>query len=143
MAQVISSLTVSLRRASDFNIDINEYQTNLVPFQKRHFMLTSFAPLKSIEAPPGPLSVEQMVHEAFETENLLANCNPAANDKIMACCLIFRGNVSTIDANAALDTIKRRQTINLVDWCPTGFKIGINANAPGYVKDGQLAHMDR
>lgn len=32
IAQVISTLTVSLRRASDFNIDINEYQTNLVPF---------------------------------------------------------------------------------------------------------------
>ena len=47
MAQVISSLTISLRRSSDFNIDINEYQTNLVPFKKRHFMLASYAPLKS------------------------------------------------------------------------------------------------
>jgi len=58
IAQVISSLTLSLRRFSDFNIDINEYQTNLVPFQKRHFMLTSFAPLRSIDAEPAPLSVD-------------------------------------------------------------------------------------
>ena len=99
-------------------------------------MLTSFAPIKSIEAPPGPMSVEQMTNEAFHNENLLADCQPAANDKLMACCLIFRGNVSTIEANSALETIKRKQTVNLVDWCPTGFKIGINGNVPGYVRDG-------
>jgi len=52
IAQVISSLTVSLRRTSDFNIDINEFQTNLVPFKKRHFMLTSFSPMQTIEQSP-------------------------------------------------------------------------------------------
>ena len=65
IAQVISSLTLSLRRFSDFNVDINEYATNLVPFQKRHFMLTSFSPLRSIDLEPTPLSVAQMTQEAF------------------------------------------------------------------------------
>ena len=65
IAQVISSLTLSLRRFSDFNVDINEYATNLVPFQKRHFMLTSFSPLRSIDQEPTPVSVAQMTQEAF------------------------------------------------------------------------------
>ena len=74
IAQVISSLTISLRRSSDFNIDINEYQTNLVPFKKRHFMLASYSPLNSIEESPGPYPVEQMTQDAFETDMLLADC---------------------------------------------------------------------
>ena len=74
MAQVISSLTVSLRRTSDFNIDINEYQTNLVPFKKRHFMLTSFAPIRSADGAPETTSVDQMTSDAFEQDMLLADC---------------------------------------------------------------------
>ena len=99
IAQVISSLTISLRRKSEFNIDINEFQTNLVPFQKQHFMLTSFTPTFSIETSPGPLSVEQMTLDAFKHENLFAECEQTKGDKYMACCLIYRGNVSTIEAN--------------------------------------------
>lgn len=105
IAQVISSLTISLRRQSDFNIDINEYQTNLVPFQKRHFMLASFSPIKSVEEAPEAYSVEQMTADAFERDMLLADCEDKAGDKYMACCLIYRGDVSTIDANRAVDLV--------------------------------------
>ena len=65
MAQVISSLTISLRRSSDFNIDINEYQTNLVPFKRRHFMMASYAPVKSDQETPRSYSVEQMTSDVF------------------------------------------------------------------------------
>ena len=30
------------------------------------------------------------------------------------------------DVNAAVATIKTKRTIQFVDWCPTGFKCGIN-----------------
>ena len=65
IAQVISSLTVSLRRASDFNIDIQEYATNLVPFPKLNFMLTSFAPLRAFDDPIVK-SVKEITWDAFE-----------------------------------------------------------------------------
>ena len=143
IAQVISSLTISLRRSSDFNIDINEYQTNLVPFKKRHFMLASYSPLNSIEESPGPYSVEQMTQDAFETDMLLADCEQTEGDKYMACCLIYRGNVSSLDANRAVSLAQRQKTFNMVDWCPTGFKIGINRSAPGYIKTGDFARTNR
>merc|ERR1719360_358353 len=44
----------------------------------------------------------------------------------MACCLLFRGDVVPKDVNAAIATIKTKRTIQFVDWCPTGFKVGIN-----------------
>jgi tubulin alpha len=30
------------------------------------------------------------------------------------------------DISAAIATIKTKKTIRFVDWCPTGFKVGIN-----------------
>lgn len=44
----------------------------------------------------------------------------------MACALLYRGDVVPRDANQAISSIKTRRTIQFVDWCPTGFKLGIN-----------------
>ena len=49
IAQVISSLTCSLRFEGALNVDINEFQTNLVPYPRIHFMLCSYAPVVSAE----------------------------------------------------------------------------------------------
>ena len=49
ISQVISSLTVSLRFDGALNVDINEFQTNLVPYPRIHFMLSSYAPVISAE----------------------------------------------------------------------------------------------
>ena len=62
-------------------------------------MLASFAPLKSMEESPGPYSVEQMTSDAFENDMQFADCKQTPGDKYMACCLIYRGDVSTIEAN--------------------------------------------
>lgn len=47
VAQVVSSATASLRYKGDMNVDLNEFQTNLVPFPRVHFPLVSFSPLSS------------------------------------------------------------------------------------------------
>ncbi|MEJ1287398.1 hypothetical protein NN561_018416 [Cricetulus griseus] len=46
------------------------------------------------------------------------------------------------DANAAIATIKTKHTIQFVDWCPTGFKVGIN-QPPTVVPGGDLAKVQR
>ena len=55
-----SSLTASLRFDGALNVDITEFQTNLVPYPRIHFMLTSYAPVISAEkayASASPLRV--------------------------------------------------------------------------------------
>ena len=42
----------------------------------------------------------------------------------------MQGDVVPKDVNAAVATIKTKRTIQFVDWCPTGFKCGINYQPP-------------
>jgi tubulin alpha len=42
----------------------------------------------------------------------------------VACCLLYRGDVVPKDTQAAVASIKTKRTIQFVDWCPTGFKVG-------------------
>merc|ERR1712151_998363 len=49
IAQIISSLTASLRFDGALNVDLTEFQTNLVPYPRIHFMLSSYAPVISAE----------------------------------------------------------------------------------------------
>jgi tubulin alpha len=57
----------------------------------------------------------------------------------MACCLMYRGDVVPKDVNAAVATIKTKRTIQFVDWCPTGFKCGINYQPPTVVPGACLS----
>ncbi|XP_054043411.1 tubulin alpha chain-like [Rissa tridactyla] len=40
-------------------------------------------------------------------------------------------------------TIKSKRSIQFVDWCPTGFKVGINYQPPMVVPGGDLAKVQR
>merc|ERR1740122_697776 len=61
----------------------------------------------------------------------------------MACCHLYRGDVVPKDVNAAIATIKTKRSIQFVDWCPTGFKVGINYQPPTVVPGGDLAKVQR
>merc|ERR1712006_29656 len=56
---------------------------------------------------------------------------------------MYRGDVVPKDVNAAVATIKTKRTIQFVDWCPTGFKCGINYQPPTVVPGGDLAKVMR
>merc|ERR1711881_188786 len=143
LGQIISSLTASLRFDGALNVDLTEFQTNLVPYPRIHFPLVTYAPIISAEkAYHEQLSVAEITNACFEPANQMVKCDPRLG-KYMACCMLYRGDVVPKDVNAAIATIKTKRTIQFVDWCPTGFKCGINYQPPTVVPGGDLARVDR
>jgi len=143
VAQVISSLTASLRFSGALNMDISEFQTNLVPFPRIHFMLSSYAPVVSKEkAFHEANSVAEITQAAFEKDSMMAECDPR-HGKYMACCLMYRGDIVPKSVTAAVSTMKTKSTVQFVDWSPCGFKCGINAQPPTSVPDNVMAAVQR
>merc|ERR1712018_160847 len=143
IAQIISSITASLRFDGALNVDLNEFQTNLVPYPRIHYPLATYAPLVSAEkAYHEGLSVDVITKACFEAENQMVKCDPK-NGKYMAVCLLYRGDVVPKDVNAAIANVKTQKSIQFVDWCPTGFKVGINYQPPTVVPGGDLAKVHR
>jgi tubulin alpha len=143
VAQVISSLTASLRFSGALNMDISEFQTNLVPFPRIHFMLSSYAPVISKEKSVlEAMSVAEITQSAFEKDSMMAECDPR-HGKYMACCLMYRGDVVPKSVTQAVSTMKTKSSVQFVDWSPCGFKCGINAQPPTAVPGSIMAAVQR
>lgn len=166
IAQVVSSITSSLRFDGSLNVDLNEFQTNLVPYPRIHYPLISYAPVVSAaKSSHESFKVSDLTFQCkllryisdhpsqvltgspgFEPNNQMVVCDPR-NGKYMAVALLYRGDVVPRDCNEAITAVKARATFNLVEWCPTGFKLGINYQRPMAVpapaEDGALASVER
>jgi len=115
IAQVVSSLTASLRFDTSLTVDIKDFETNLVPYPRVHFMLSSYAPvISAAKAHYEQCSVVEITSSAFEPASMMAKCHPC-HGKYMACVLMYRGDVLRKDVNAAFATVKNKQAIQFVD----------------------------
>ncbi|KAH6853478.1 Tubulin/FtsZ [Chaetomium sp. MPI-CAGE-AT-0009] len=148
IAQVVSSITSSLRFDGALNVDLNEFQTNLVPYPRIHYPLISYAPvISAAKSAHESFKVSDLTFQCFEPNNQMVVCDPR-NGKYMAVALLYRGDVVHHDCGAAVAALKAKASFNLVEWCPTGFKIGINYQKPVAVPTtspdaGGLAPVDR
>ena len=143
LAQCVSSITASLRFDGQLNVDLTEFQTNLVPYPRIHFPLVSYSPIIPAEkAYHEALTVSEITNAVFEPSNMMVKCDPR-HGKYMACCMMYRGDVVPKDVNASIVTIKSKRTIQFVDWCPTAFKVGINNQPPTVVPGGDVAKVQR
>ncbi|EDO14634.1 hypothetical protein Kpol_309p2 [Vanderwaltozyma polyspora DSM 70294] len=143
IAQVVSSVTASLRFDGSLNVDLNEFQTNLVPYPRIHFPLVSYAPILSkSKVSHESNSVAEITNACFEPTNQMVKCDPRTG-KYMANCLLYRGDVVTRDVQTAVAQVKNKKTVQMVDWCPTGFKIGICYEPPTATPNSQLSSVNR
>jgi len=143
LAQVVSSLTCSLRFQGQLNVDLNEFQTTLVTYPRIHYCCEAYAPiLPPKKASHDTMSVLDLTAKVFEPDSMMMKVDPR-HGQYMAAALLYRGDVTPFEVNKAVGTVKGKRTIKFVDWCPTGVKIGINAEAPTLVPGGDLAKVAR
>jgi tubulin alpha len=138
ICKVVSSMTAAIRFDGELNVDMNEFQTNLVPFPRLHFMTTSLAPV---------ISGDKAKHEAHDCKRITDDClQPnsflvkytdfdVVEDKYMAISVNYRGDIKSQESNSVIQWVKQNGKVSFVEWCPTGFKIGLN-NVPAAKKKG-------
>ncbi|KAF0978155.1 hypothetical protein FDP41_002670 [Naegleria fowleri] len=143
IAQTVSSLTCSLRFPGSLNVDLNEFQTNLVPYPRIHFMLSSLAPMVSVtEQHYANNNAAELTSHVFEPNNMMAKCDPRSG-KYISCCLMYRGkDIVNKDVSDAVKVMKSKSSIQFVDWSPCAFKIGINEKSPTMLPGSEMAQVD-
>ncbi|KAF5295298.1 hypothetical protein FQA39_LY13163 [Lamprigera yunnana] len=143
LAQVVSTITASMRFEGAVNVDLAEFKTNLVPYPRIHFPLISYAPFSSsAKAFHEQMSVAELTCTCFEPSNQMVKCDPSTG-KYVSCCWLYRGDVAPMDVNNAIVCIKNKKSQLFVDWSPTGFKVGVNFHPPTTVPCGDLARINR
>lgn len=130
IGQVVSTCTASLRFEGPMNVDMIEFQTNLVPYPRIHFPLCTYSPFIPRSAGGlGDQSTIQITQSCFHPSTQLVKCDPLQG-KYICCCMLYRGAADPTDINVAIKNLKCRKDIRFVDWSPSAFKIGINSQPP-------------
>jgi len=142
IAKAVSSMTASLRFEGELNVDLNEFQTNLVPFPRLHFMITSMAPVvtkKKMETTN--TNIQSITETCFSAQNFMTKIADfdAEEDKYMAISVNYRGTAKAKEANATVQWLKTNKKVTFVEWCPTGFKVGLNQEPPAILEDDKIA----
>jgi len=146
IAKSVSSMTASLRFEGELNVDLNEFQTNLVPFPRLHFMITSMSPVTTEKKKEtAAKEIKQITEECFQQKNFFAKIADfdAEEDKYMAISVNFRGSVMSKKANGTVQWMKDHKKIVFVEWVPTGFKVGLNEIPAKRVEDDEMADFER
>lgn len=141
LSQVISAITAPLRFDGIINVDLTEFQTNLVPYPRIHFPLITYAPfVPAHQMDREELSIATITNACFLPGNQLVKCDPTGG-KYMACCMLYRGCIPPKDVSDAIYNIRKRGIMRFVNWCPTGFKVGINYQSPICPSGSGLANV--
>eukprot|EP01083_Nonionella_stella_P232270 819573_1 len=81
-------MTASLRFEGELNVDLNEFQNNLVPFPRLHFIITSMAPVVTPKkAETTRQDIQGITETCFSAQNFFTKfCppNPYANSHLSA-----------------------------------------------------------
>jgi len=145
-SKAISSMTASLRFQGELNMDLQEFQTNLVPFPRLHFMITSMAPITTEKKKETmPTDTQRMTELCFSAQNFFTKLADfdVEEDLYMAVSVNYRGAVQAKEANKTVQWLRSNKKVNFVEWIPTGFKVGLNEQPAARVANDECAYFEK
>jgi len=146
ISKAVSSMTASLRFQGELNMDLQEFQTNLVPFPRLHFMITSMAPVTTEKKKQTmPQDTQRMTELCFSPQSFFTKLADfdVEEDLFMAVSVNYRGAVQAKEANATTQWLRNNKKVKFVEWIPTGFKIGLNEQPAARVPHDECAQFDK
>jgi hypothetical protein len=160
-AHMLSNLTSCARFHGEMNVDISELTTNMVPFPRMQFVLSSLSPLLGSAEPPlggeaagagagagaapAPAGTAAAAAQARAVDHTFAGAllrgnqllkSDPSSGQYLACALLMRGNVNVTDLNRNVEKLARQ--IELVSWNPQAFKVGLCGVAPAGISHSLL-----
>jgi tubulin alpha len=127
-----SSMTSSWRlpegRGGHFGVDVTSAMS-FVPYPRLHFFNVAFAPIQPNGEHDHP-TVSDITQELFRPHSSLSMCD-VSGGKMMNAMILYRGrHVTPRLVNAAVHELRENQTVQFVDWSPSGFRCGIQPEPP-------------
>lgn len=123
-------------------VDVADLLINLVPYPRIHFPVMSFAPFYGKRIVPyEKMTATQLLERAFDQQSQFSSIS-TLDQPFISCALLFRGPISPYDVLQALMAVKMGDRAKFVDWCPTGFKTGINFTPTLQHPDEELLGID-
>jgi tubulin alpha len=142
VGEVISSLTASLKfEMLSISTLLNSKPISSLILEFISW-LCSYAPIISAGRPYNEqLSISEITNLALKPSPMIAKCDPR-HYKYMTCFIMHREMLSP-KMSILSATNRTKRIIQLVEWCPTGFKCGINYQPLTVVPGGDIAKVMR
>lgn len=125
IARVMCGVSTSLRFPGQLNGDLRKLGMNLIPFPRLHFLMPSYAPFtdpKNIEYQK--LSIPDLTRALFDRKNLLVACDPRFG-RYLTAATIFRGDVSSREAEVAIHDLQTKNSHLFVEWIPDNVSVSL------------------
>ncbi|KER21857.1 hypothetical protein T265_09922 [Opisthorchis viverrini] len=147
LAQMLSSVFLSHRFVyhGSQHADTTELLTNLIPYPRIHFPSLFYAPIVSkTQLNHDALTVTELTRAVF-SEDAKTIDFPCRQNAYISCAMLYRGVSSPKHVYDALQYVKGTPSVgaSFVDWCPTGFKVGLNSMPPATFLHSPLGETPR
>merc|ERR1712157_657699 len=109
-------------------------------------MITSMAPvITKKKKETAKNDIQGITEECFSARNFFTKIADfdAEEDKYMAISVNYRGTAKAKEANATVQWLKTNKKVTFVEWCPTGFKVGLNNQPAAILPDDDIALCKR
>ena len=116
VSSVMSGISCSIRFPGQLNSNLRKLLTNLTPFSRIHFFMTSFAPIVSPLAYQ-PLTEKELIRQLFEPGNIMSSSNPHYG-RYYSATPIFRGKVSMNAVDSAIKQYKEKNFPYFREYIP-------------------------